>query len=600
MTCLTNLDFTVVSAAVATLWAVAALVLVWVARNHRFAGKPAFVLSFVAMLWWIFVVGFEMSSQGLSCKVSWALAAWPAITLLPMAWAFFLFDYTVNTKGGSNPFRLLCYVGLPFLVSAIAVTNSQHHLLYDLDTHLVTEGAEAYVVFVHGPLFYVIAAGLYVFVMSALGVLAYAFVNAERNIRPFLAVLILITIAPLAANVAYVRWGFTILGFDPTSFMFSGALISFSWLLVNNRMMDTEALGRDLLFYATHDPVIIMDGAGRFTGANSAATELFGDQMPERGGSLGHLEKIGPMLSFLAETGELTCAEPIRYGNRIYDPRALLIASPIQTKSNLLGWSVSLVDITERERSAEALRVALQRAETANRAKTEFLAVISHELRTPMTSLRGGLDLVLHGVAGDVSEPVRKLLGIAQKNSIRLQKLIDDILDLQKLDLNEIKLDLQEVNPTEFLRETVQEYDAYAAQTNVRLSVVSDDAHSRVHVDPFRLKQVVGNVLSNAVKFSSEGGVVECSVSATGATLRLSIRDSGIGIPENAEDKVFGRFDQVDSSSTRASGGTGLGMHIAKRLIERMGGAISYESRVGLGTTFHIDIPLASHRARTH
>ncbi len=593
MTCLTSLEFTFVPAAIASLWVFGALVLVWVVRNHRFAGKHAFVWAFVAMLWWLFAVVFDFASQGLSCKVGWSLAAWPAISLLPIAWAFFVFDYTLNPKGGFSKVRLCCFLGVPVLVSLIAFTNGQHHLLYGADTYLTQDGTGAFVDFNHGAVFYVIAAGLYIFVLATLGVLAYAFLKAEQNIRPFLAVLVIITVAPLVANVAYVGWEVTILGFDPTPFMFGAAFLAFSWLLSDNRMMDTEALGRDLLFYATHDPVIIMDALGQFAGANSAARELFEDKMPERGEGLGGLAKIGPMLGSLAATGELGCAEPIRFGDRIYDPRALPIASPIQTTRNLLGWTVSLVDITERERTAEALREAVVHAEAANRAKTEFLAVISHELRTPMTSLKGGLDLVLHGVVGEVSDPVRNLLNIAQKNSVRLQRLIDDVLDLQKLDLNAVKFKLQDLDLIDFLRETIEEHEGHASKAKVVLSLVTNDVHAQVHTDPYRLKQVVGNVLSNAVKFSPEGGEVECSVQVIGTQLRMSVQDSGIGIPENAEDQVFGRFNQVDSSETRASGGSGLGMHIAKLLIERMGGAISYESRLGEGTTFHIDIPFS-------
>ncbi len=594
MTCLTSLEFSAVPAAVAILWAICAIVLAWVVRNNHFAGKPAFVLAFVAMLWWLFVVGLDFASQGLACKVGWSLAAWPAITLLPIAWAFFVIDYTMNTSRNRKPLRLLLYLGLPSLTSIIAFTNDRTLLLYGTGTRLVeNEGAEPYVIFDHGPLFYVIASGLYVFVTAAMAVLIYAFLKADKTIRPFLGVLFIITIAPLTANVAYVVWGFTVFGFDPTPFMFAVALIAFSWLLVNNTMMDTEAQGRAQLFYATQDPVIIMDVVGRFAGANAAARALFDTQLPEDGGTLGHLYQIGPILKSLVQTGELGSAEPIRFAERIYDPRALPIASPIQTAGNLLGWSVTLVDITDREHSAEALREAVVRAEAANRAKSEFLAVISHELRTPMTSLKGGLDLVLHGVVGELSDPVRNLLGIAQKNSVRLQKLIDDILDLQKLDLNAVTLKPQALDPTQFLRETIQEHEGHAAEAKVRISLNSDVGDRRVSADPYRLKQIVGNVLSNAVKFSPKGGHVECSALVMDDTLRISIRDSGIGIPENAQDQVFGRFSQVDSSSTRASEGSGLGMHIAKLLIERMGGAISYESRLGEGTTFHIDIALS-------
>lgn len=592
MSCLTNLEFTFASAFAAALWAACALILVWVVRNNRFAGRPAFILTFLAMLWWLFTVAFDLASPGETCKVGWSLAAWPGITLLPIAWAFFVFDYTMNTRPGRQPVRLLLYLGLPSLVSIIALTNSQTHLLYGTGTRLVTQGAHRFVFFDHGPLFFAVAAGLYIFVSSALGVLAYAFLRAKKIIRPFLGVLIGITAVPLAGNLAYVGWGVTLFGYDPTPFLFAVALIALSWLLLNNTMMDTAAQGRNLLFYATQDPVIILDAEGRFAGANPAAKALFGKKMPRRGEALDQLEKIGPVLRSFIRTGELGNAEPIRLRGRAFDPRLLPIESPIQTKRPLLGWSVSLVDITEREQSAEALREALARAEAANHAKSQFLAMISHELRTPLTSVKGGLDLALHGAAGEVSPALMTLLTIAQRNSLRLLKLVDDVLDLQKLDLSTITLRLQDLDADAFLHDIMEEYEAYAAETGVRLTITSAQVHRQLRADPDRLKQVVGNVISNAVKFSPEGGQVACSTRLIGSRLRISVQDSGIGIPDNKEDQVFGRFNQVESGSLKVSGGSGLGMHIAKILIERMDGAISYESRLGIGTTFHIDVPL--------
>jgi len=600
MTCLTSLEYTFASASAAALWAVCVLVLVWVVRNNCFAGKPAFVLTLVAMLWWLFTVAFDLASQGETCKVGWSLAAWPGITLLPIAWAFFVFDYTMNTSQGRRPIRLLFYIGLPCLAGTIALTNSQTHLLYGTDTRLVTQGAHSFVVFDHGPLFFAVAAGLYIFVTSALSVLAYAFFKARKIIRPFLGVLIIITAAPLAANLAYIGWGVTVFGYDPTPFMFAVALIALSWLLLNNSMMDTAAQGRNLLFYATQDPVIIIDAGRRFACANPAATAVFGKKMPRYGETLDHLEKIGPVLKSFKETGEVNGAEPIKLRERVFVLRILPIESPIQTKRPLLGWSVSLVDITEREYAAEALREALAHAEAADHAKSQFLAMISHELRTPMSSVKGGLDLALHGAAGDVSPPLRNLLTIAQRNSLRLLKLADDVLDLQKLDLGTITLQLQDLGAVEFLHDVIEEYEVYATEANVGLTNISGNVNRQLRADPYRLKQVVGNVISNAIKFSPEGGQVECSTRLIGTKLRISVQDSGIGIPENQEDQVFGRFNQIENSASKASGGSGLGMHIAKILIERMDGSISYESRLGVGTTFHIDIALSPQNLQAH
>jgi signal transduction histidine kinase len=359
-------------------------------------------------------------------------------------------------------------------------------------------------------------------------------------------------------------------------------------------MMDTQTLGRSLLFYSTNDPVIIINVRGQFIDENAAAEDVFGKSFPRYGQSLDHMESIAALLNVLKKTGTLhTAAEPIKFGERIFDPRALAIESPIQTKNNLLGWSISLVDITERERMAEQLRTAVAHAEAANIAKSQFLAMISHELRTPMTSVKGGLDLALGGYANDISDPVKNLLGIAQRNSVRLLRLIDDVLDLQKLELNTINLELQDLNPDTFLRDLLEEYEAYATGANVGLSVSSGDVKTLVRADPYRLKQVVGNIISNAVKFSPQGGQVVCSAQLVGVKLRVSVQDSGVGIPNNEEDQVFGKFNQVEGSSSQAPGGSGLGMHIAKLLIERMGGCISYDSQLGVGTTFHVGIPLS-------
>lgn len=592
MTCLASLEWAPVSGVVSSLWLGSALVLLWVVRNHRFAGKTAFVTSFAAMLWWLFAVGLETASPSLECKVAASLAAWPAIALLPVAWAIFIFDYTLHSAFPGQRLRLSCYLGVPALVGAIAFTNHWHGLLYPPGARLVELGGSTAAIYPHGPLFFTIAAGLYVFVLSALGVLGYAIYRAERNIKPFLVVLALITAAPLMANAGYVLGDFSLLGLDPTPFMFSAALIAFSWLLANNRMMDTQALGRDLLFYGTQDPVIILDAECRFAGANKAARIIFGGNVPRQGDALSHVAKLGPMLDDLARTGEYTTTRPVTFGEHVFEPRVVRIPSPIQTRGNWLGWSMVFVDITERERSADALREAVARAEAANDAKTEFLAVISHELRTPLTSLRGGLDLVLGGVFGEVSAPVTDVLDTARKNSVRLQKLIDDILDLQKLDLNVMSLDYENLDIGAFLEQTVQETAGYAAHVRLDCVIAPDLGETVIRADSSRLKQVVGNVLSNAIKFSPEGGCVTSSVSLHDGMARISIRDEGKGIPENSEAKVFGRFTQVDGSTTRVAGGSGLGMHIAKLLVERHGGRISYESRMGEGTVFHIDLPL--------
>jgi signal transduction histidine kinase len=593
MTCFTNLEVNLGSTTAAGLWAVCALILAWVVRKNRFSGQPAFVLTLIAMLWWLFTVAFNLAAQDEFCKVGWSLAAWPGITLLPIAWAFFAFDYTMNTNRGRHPIRLLLYIGLPCLVGVIALTNSHTHLLYGPGTQLVTQDANTFVIIESGPIFLVVAAGLYIFVISALSVLAYAFFKAKRMIRPFLGVLIIITAAPVAANLAYIGWGVTVLGFDPTPFMFAVSIVAWSWLLLNNTMMDTAAQGRNLLFFATHDPVILMDADGRLAGANPAANSLFRKTMPRHGETLDHLERVGPILKSFIETGELNSAEPIRLGGSVFDPRALPIESPIQTKSSLLGWSVSLVDITEREHAAEALREALAQAEAANRAKSSFLANVSHEIRTPLNGILG-MASVLDETALDGEQ--REYIQVIEESGQVLLTTIGDVLDLSKIEAGKMALETRPFVLSDAIEGARSLFAARAKEKGLQLRAkIQEDLPNTIVGDEHRFRQVLHNLVSNAIKFTEAGAVTITAVPAeNGAMLLVRVSDTGPGVPTEARHTIFQPFNQADAADTRKFGGTGLGLSISRQLCELMGGSLQLATESEEGETFEIRLPLVS------
>ncbi|SFI48844.1 histidine kinase N-terminal 7TM domain-containing protein [Celeribacter neptunius] len=596
MECLTDLDLTFAAAAAAGLWAVCCLVLVWVVRNNRFAGQPAFVLTLLAMLWWLFTALFDLGSQNESCKVGWSLIAWPGITLLPIAWTFFVFDYTMNTSARRQPLRLLLYIGLPGIAGLIALTNSQTHLLYGTDTRLVTEDGNSYVVFDHGPLFYAVASCLYIFVMSTLSVLGYAFFKARKVIRPFLGVLFSITIVPLAANLGYVLGGFTVFGYDPTPFMFAVSLIALSWLLLNNTMMDTAAQGRNLLFYASQDPVILLDAGGRFVGANPAAKAAFGTNLPRPGDELDQIGQIGPNLHRLIENGIQGFAEPIRLGGRIFDPRALPIESPIRTKTPLLGWVISLIDITEREHSAEALRKALSDAEAANRAKSNFLANVSHEIRTPLNGILGMASLLGET---ELDKDQRDYVEVIEESGQVLLTTIGDVLDLSKIEAGKIVLDTRPFVLRDAIEAARALFSASAMGKSLALTVtVEKDLPEIITGDDHRFRQVLHNLVSNAIKFTEAGGVaIHAAASADGRMLRLRVSDSGPGVPAEAREAIFLPFQQADASDTRKFGGTGLGLSISRQLCRQMGGELSLIRDVDAGACFEILLPLTASEA---
>jgi PAS domain S-box-containing protein len=232
-------------------------------------------------------------------------------------------------------------------------------------------------------------------------------------------------------------------------------------------------------------------------------------------------------------------------------------------------------------------------AREMERMKSEFTAVVSHELRTPLTSIRGSLGLILGAMSTSVPAKVRELLEIAQTNCERLVLLINDILDMEKFSAGQMRFDFQTLPLADVVQQAVQSNEGYARRHNVRLELTEIPPAWRASVDPERFIQVMSNLLSNAAKYSPAGGAVRVWGERHGNALRVNVRDEGPGIPAEFRARIFEKFSQADSSTTRSKGGTGLGLHIARRFIEHMRGHIGFESEPGRGSTFWVELPAA-------
>jgi PAS domain S-box-containing protein len=233
-------------------------------------------------------------------------------------------------------------------------------------------------------------------------------------------------------------------------------------------------------------------------------------------------------------------------------------------------------------------------AREMDRMKSEFTAVVSHELRTPLTSIRGSLGLILGALAASLPGKVRDLLEIAQTNCERLVLLINDILDIEKFSAGQMRFDVQVLPLPGVVLQSVEANEGYARKFNVRFDLLASPSDWLVAVDPDRFVQVMSNLLSNAAKYSPAGGVVRVWCESRGDGFRVNVRDEGPGIPPEFRARIFEKFSQADSSATREKGGTGLGLHIARRFVEHMHGRIGFESEAGQGSTFWIELPAAA------
>ncbi|MBF0380740.1 MAG: CHASE domain-containing protein [Magnetococcales bacterium] len=230
----------------------------------------------------------------------------------------------------------------------------------------------------------------------------------------------------------------------------------------------------------------------------------------------------------------------------------------------------------------------------ADRLKSEFISTVSHELRTPLTSIKGSLGLVAGGVMGEIPEKALKLLDKAVKNTDRLTFLINDLLDIDKMQTGDMELEIKPINCCKLLDKAISANQGYSDKFAISLQLVAEAQKGlSINGDENRLIQVLSNLISNAVKFSPENGNVELSISLNGDFVRISVKDHGPGISEEFKKRIFHKFAQGDSSDTRRQGGTGLGLAISKSIIEKQGGIIGYDTKLGEGSTFYIDLPKA-------
>jgi PAS domain S-box-containing protein len=249
--------------------------------------------------------------------------------------------------------------------------------------------------------------------------------------------------------------------------------------------------------------------------------------------------------------------------------------NPIQTSEGLLVLGV-IVDISERKR--------------LERLKDEFVSTVSHELRTPLTSISGSLGLLIGGAVGKLPDSAERLLAIAQTNSQRLVRLINDILDIEKMESGQTAFNFKRIQARALVEQAIESNRGFADGYGIRIRLDPASSAGEVHADPDRLAQVVTNLLSNAIKFSPPDAEVVVAVENRDQLVRISVRDHGPGISADFRPHMFEKFAQADATDARRKGGTGLGLSIVKQIVTRLGGTVDFFDAPGGGTVFHVDL----------
>jgi len=373
------------------------------------------------------------------------------------------------------------------------------------------------------------------------------------------------------------RWPIRLIGWGIGLMLW---LLVLSVFIANRRLAQTaEAWQQSEAYFRTvldsvADAMVVVNTAGQITQVNPAALTLFG-YPPQQltGKSYQQLFVAAPVLQSQQKPLELTA---------LHQNGQTFLVEFNQTHINHQQQDLIVLlmrDITERKRIEQL--------------KEEFVSTVSHELRTPLTAINGALGLLAGGVVGPANAAQQQLLDIARQNGQQLALLIDDILDIEKLTAGKMQLYLQTLAIMPLVIQAKNRNLPLAQQSGVQLKIQSDLSDEvQVLVDENRLQQVFANLLANAIRFSPQQGLVLLEVRLIGLQVRVSVTDQGPGVPAEFLPRLFQKFSQADSSSSRRLSGTGLGLAISKELIERMDGAIGYQPNLPTGACFYIDLPV--------
>jgi PAS domain S-box-containing protein len=521
---------------------------------------------------------------------------WGLVLIITAASGALLYAYRRSKDKASDPAQWLRWLGIAALAAganwgfAGAVffpshTDEQQVFLAFLLAGMMSGGIPVY------------AASWPIFALYAAGIVApFTYVLATFGNRLFTEIALLVPMF-YAINVA-IAYRLTQVFHSGYRLRHAYGRLTEDYSVLNQRLerqlveleearRQVEASGRKLELFAERAPIAVleMDANGAITEANNAAELLFG---------YAAAELIGRDIRFLVRP-EFHADFEVKWQRLLAtrSPEAGIIRNPRRdgidvicewTFTPLVNPEGTLLAVLAQGRDVTAQR-------EAERVKKEFTSTLSHELRTPLTSIIGSLQLINTGVMGEVGTDVGEMTVVAERNGQRLLDLINDLLDIEKIESGKLTMAPEVLAIDEVMREAMVLNKAFGERFRVRFELVSSLPGRQVLADRKRLLQVMTNLLSNAAKFSPEGEAVEIRMTESGAEVRIEVQDHGPGIPEAFRSRIFGRFAQADSTASRQKGGTGLGLAICKRLVEMMHGRIGFEDRPGGGTSFWFELP---------
>lgn len=556
-------------------------------RARAAHGAPAFAALALALAVWSLGYAFELLAVDLPTKIFWSRIQYLGITALPAAWLAFACRYTHRDAWLDRRGRILLSVE-PALVALLFWTNPLHGLVWRTAELLTVPDYPLVMIRVsYGPVFWIHILCVYAALLVGTLLMGRMLLRSVGLIRRQTAAILLGALIPWVGNAISLSAKQQLRGLDLTPLAFAVSAMITGWALLRYRLLNLVPVARETLIERLGDGVLVLDEKDQIVDLNPAACRITGQHAAELiGQSAATLTFWEPARGESQAEQHREIMVDVAGEQRVFELGVTLLTNRSGRRN---GCLVVLHDITELYRAKEA-------AEVADRAKSAFLATVTHELRTPLQVIDGYTDLIkrdlLRAGATDNLPDLERI----QRASSHLLALIDQVLDLSSIEAGRLALSPSTCAIRTLVDEAVAEVQPLVQQRLNQLEIDAPETLGELRTDARRLRQVLVSVLHNAAKFTERGTIAlrvrrslsDCPV---GACVEFCVADSGIGMSEEQLRQVFQLFNQADNSSTRQYGGMGLGLALSQRLCRLLGAEISASSRPGQGTTVTIRVP---------
>lgn len=544
-------------------------------RRGVAGAKGLSVMMISATAWGGFDFLSDLSSN-FRQKLFWQNLSYLGVVSLPVIWFIFTLQYTNKSESLSHKKKFGLFL-IPLVTTVLLWTNRYHHLVMS-EVRLVKISDIEVVGFIFNSWFWIHAMYSYTLLVGGIIILVKYNKNMPEILKKQTQIIIVSIVVPIIISVSYLFGIHPPYPFDFTisSFSFTGLLCFYA--IFRHKLFDLISIARNAVIENMNEVMIVLDKGNRIIDMNSSARNLFNINLRDNIGDFAK-DVLDGINDYLCEHDKnIKVDKKIHIetedGLKYFDLKIKTLYDDLNTN---IGKFVIMHDITNLE--------------NINSGRSRFLTTMSHEIRTPLNGIIGLTELLS---SAKYTEKEREYFNTVQDCAEDLLNIINDILDLSKIDSGKIEVERIAFDLKKLIKDVIKQF--YIKVDKVELKYSFDDSIPDLVIgDSVKIKQILINLIGNAVKFT-ERGTIEITArvirnNITQNNIEFSIKDTGIGIPENKKDRLFKRFNQLDTSNTRKYGGTGLGLSIVKELVTMLEGTINVESQIGKGSNFIVNIP---------